>query len=362
MTASSETNNFAFTDKALASAPDLLGARKIHPRLLKQAFSLRKGVSLPTFIAIVKLFFLLSCVFLLVLLITYSIFGTNIIQLYSQLADKQGSMFGLASGFVLNIFTCALLMLMYVFGVGFVWRYHSGQGKKFFATLPSSWNAFWQLLWPSVFYTTIFTAIILVINYFIIKIIFFSLDHQLIENSNNSNFPPFVSKLLQAIIFIEAICVLSLTLFVFYLLFQRYKKAKMGIQILPMLQEFVVEFKKFFSQILRFLCVLSLFYLIAVFPLVSGMAIIKISPENISKICMAVLAVGYLVFSPWIITTGFNLNLLMFQSIENFRFKKKSSNSSGSNSKIKGSFSSGFKPSAMKIARNTGKKSRKNKK
>jgi hypothetical protein len=309
-----------FTQKAIDAAPSLASPAKINLSFISQAFKLRKNLSWSTFIAFMLLFFWVSVIGLILFAGFFGVFGPKLMNWLSAHVTMHQKSLGtdtMAISFAKEVVFYSCGALISLFGIGFVWRFHTGKKKKFFATLPS-YGLFFRILWPLTLCTAVFTAIFLAGSMLINSGLVMSYVHLSSGNSSHKSIH-FMGYIVQIFAIIEAICYWLIQTLVLYILFKRYKQAKSGEAIVPFFKSFYLSFKPFFKQSLRLLVTIACFYLIvllpvlAINPLVSGMSV-----DIVKKVMMGVSLV-YLVLVPWIMTTFFNLYFLMFNSIENYK-------------------------------------------
>jgi hypothetical protein len=308
-----------FTQKAIDAAPSLKKPTKINLSFISQAFKLRKDLSFSTFMAFIILFFWISVIALILISGAYGILGQKLMNWISELQKIPGSpgKISMATSFAMDVvfYTCGVLVSL--FGIGFAWRFHVGQKKKFLATIPS-YSLFFRILWPlllcTIFFTAIYLALSMLINLGIVK----SYMHFMAGSASPKSIY-FIGYIIQVFSVIEAICYWLIQSFILYLLFRRYKQDKSGEAIVPFFKSFCVNFKPFFKQCLRFFVTIAIFYFIIIFPLYVIKSSVNGMSDNVIRTVMMVVSIIYLSLVPWIITTFFNLNFLMFNSIENYK-------------------------------------------
>ena len=307
-----------FTEKALDAASSLANPSKINLSFIPQAFKLRKNVSWSTFLAFVILFFWVSVIGLVLFSGAYGAFGEKFITFikgFVQHSASSGNSLG--SSFAKEVIFYVIGALVSLFGIGYVWRFHVGMKKKFFATMPSS-SLFFKILWPLVLTTIVFTLLFLSLSMLINMGILLSFIH-ISAGSATHKSTAVIGYVVQFVAMLEAICYWLFQSFVLYLIFKRYKQSKLGEKLDPFFKSFYVSFKPFFKQCLRFLVTVACFYLIVILPLLVIKPLVSGLGIDIQKKVMMIVSFIYLILVPWIMTTYFNLYFLMFNSIDNYK-------------------------------------------
>lgn len=318
-------SNNTFTQKAIDAASSLANPSKINLSFIPQAFSLRKNVSWSTFIAFILLFFWISVVGLVLFSGAYGALGAKFITILKGFTHPSATE-SMGSSFAKEVVFYVCGALVSLFGMGYVWRFHLGMKKKFFATMPS-YGLFFRILWPLVLSTIVFTLAFISLSMLINMGVVMSFVH-LSGGAASHKATKMAGYAVQLCAFIEAICYWLFQSFVLYLIFKRYKQGKLGEVIEPFFKSFYLSFKPFFKQCLRFLVTVAIFYLIIMLPLLIVKPLFSGFDIGIQKKIMMIVSLIYLFLVPWIMTTYFNLYFLMFNSIENYK--------SGLKSKISG--------------------------
>lgn len=311
-----------FTQKALGAAPSLGSPVKINLSFIVQAFRLRKNLSGSMFFAFVILFFWISILGLLVFSSAYGVFGKGFLDWVTNLLTKPSGSVSMVPSFVqeISVFICGALISL--FGIGFAWRFHVGQKKKFLATMPS-YSLFFRLLWPLVVCNIVFTALFLSLSMLINTGLVTGYLHFFAQSSTNK-YIHFMGYAVQFVSFAAAIIYWLVQGLVLYVLFKRYKQDKSGEAISPFFRSFYLSFKPFFKQGLRILITIACFYLIIFLPLLVIKPLVGDMPDDLVKHVKLGFSLVYLILVPWIIATFFNLYFLIFHSIENYKPGSKS--------------------------------------
>lgn len=308
-----------FTDRSLSLAPGLAGKNKINFGLIIQAFKLREKTSVSLFF-----FYMYLCFWLCIIgFMTYTgialILGDKLISMARPLADPNFQKYHKLLFLFINLGYLLLSSIatsfIIIISSGYLWRYHIGKKKRFFATLPS-FTLFIKMLFISIFFVCGVLIIASLAFFVLFKLyyllaFFAGIGHHYV-NHEILSYP---------ILGIEAIVALFYWLSCSYMtcvLFKKYQQEKCGdsSEITSFISCFVKLFKPFFKQSVRFVLVILSLYLIVLSPfLILGKYFIahQLSPRFVFWG-----AVIYLFLTPTILSTMFNLYLLCFQSIMNY--------------------------------------------
>ena len=329
-----------FCDRSLTLAPDLDGSKKIKLSYIFQAFKLKEKASLSLFVFYIYMCFWISIIgFISYAIIALSLGQKDFLSIIGHLNDpiliKNKDDFSIIKSLSFLLFSSIASSLIIVISCGYLWRVHVGQKKRFFATFPK-----FSLCVKMFLFSLCYTILLIVVA----SLIFFGLFTMYAKFSLwlGLTTKGFDTKLLTYPFFaINAIVAIFYWLGCSYLsciLFKRYKQEKINDfnirsndkiddinskikhEINSFLFIFKSLFKPFVKQSLRFSCVMELWYLIALSPfLILGP---YFTNNNLTPKVVFWSAIVYLLLTPIILSTMFNLYLLCFQSIMNYKQHK----------------------------------------
>lgn len=329
MNASQNKSNF--TDRSLSLAPALHGDTKINLSYISQAFKLKEKTSLSLFMFYICLFFWVCIIGFMVYTGLATAFGSDklfgFIEHIKHLKSHDKFLaLAITSGKL--IVSSLATAFMVIISCGYLWRVHSGQKKRFFATLPS---------FKSALKISCVSVISLVLLLLVSSVIFLGLFNGLYHltfflKAHHSGGKIFVDVSYTGVCLIIAAFYWVISNYIICVLFAKYKQDKQAKELnkdkpkKSLIKLFAELFKPYFKQFHRFALLMLVWYVILLFPFfVLKPAIVGAGfGMKYMRVTVMIFAGVYLLFMPVIFSTMFNLYLLCFESISNFKNFKKS--------------------------------------